>query len=335
MNFKMKKLSAALLAAVVCMSVLTVCVSAIVIDPKFSLGGGTKCKSLGEAFEKAAATDVILQDSNVPVYEADASVSVTKCITLKTGRDFNGRVNSIRSTVTDAPLFTVESGGVLTLRDADLGGCESSSNTAGGLIVVKNGGKLILDGTADEPVTIHGCVLTAEGAKGGAIYVEAGGKVVIHGVTFLDNAAAEGADIYAEDPADVIEGDEIETETETETTSPETVPETEPETTASETVPETAPETSAPETVPETDPQTAPAVTEPETAEPVTLEPATEAESDKPEQSGTAAGTTGDDRKPKSGCGSFVQGSAALILTAAAACAAAKVNAGKKTRASV
>lgn len=292
----MSGIGSVMLAVVVALSLLTVSVSAFTIDPKFSLSDGTKCKSLANALDNAAEDDVITQDSNVPVYETDSGVTVTKHITLKTGRDFNGNINSIHYTGTDVPLFTVEKGGVLTLRDADLSGCENAVLTEGGLILVKNGGTLILDGTEEEPVTISGCRLTAPNAKGGAIYVQEGGKVIILGVTFLNNAAAEGADIFAENPADVTEGMESESET-------------------------AAPEV----TESETEVQTAENATESETEVP-TAENATESEA-----TGRAAEPTTGKPDVKSGCGSVIGGASALIITVAAVTVSVRTNtAGKK-----
>lgn len=216
MNNRITRICAMLLCAGLLLSAAPFSAFAFGINPQFKVDG-VSVSTLADAFEKAADTgSVITQDGKTSDFLAiSTGVRVEKNVTLSLGKyDFNANVNRITyektkknpgepTVMPDEPLFTIADGGVLTVKYAAFYGYENTVNTAGGLFRVEKGGTLILDGTADEPVVISGCQLTAPDAKGGAIYCEQGGKVIVNGAAFEGNAAAEGADIYAERKADV------------------------------------------------------------------------------------------------------------------------------------
>ncbi len=177
---------------------------ALVINPNFHVDT-TPCQTLAEAFSKAEPEgSVITQDGNTTtLVNTNESIVVTKNITLKLGKDFSGTSNTINYTGTAKSLFTISKNAVLTVLCSKITGNTNSTVSKGGLFYVEKGGTLIINGTNTEPVIISNSKLKGSGALGGAIYVEQGGKVIINGVSFSDNSASSGADIYAEQKTDL------------------------------------------------------------------------------------------------------------------------------------
>lgn len=199
------KIYAILLCTVLLASAIPFSAFAFGIDPKFKVDGKS-ASTLADAFEKAGDTgSVIMQDGKTSdIQTVGSGIEITKNVTLSLGKDdFNTNANRISYTGKSEPLFTIKNGGVLTVKYSAIYGNGNDVNTYGGLIRVEKGGTLILSGTTAEPVVISDCKLTAQNAKGGAIYAEQGGKVIVNGVTFNNNFAAQGADIYAEQKTDV------------------------------------------------------------------------------------------------------------------------------------
>ncbi len=199
------KTTGILLAAVTLLILMPFSAFSFSIDPQFKVDGKS-ASTLADAFNKADETgSVIIQDGKTSDFlTVKSGIEVTKDVTLALGKDdFNPNVNRISYTGENAPLFTIKNGGVLTIKYSTIYGNSNAVNTYGGLIRVEKGGTLILDGTADEPVVISDCKLTAQNSKGGVIYAEQGGKIIVNGVTFTNNSADEGADIYAESKDDV------------------------------------------------------------------------------------------------------------------------------------
>lgn len=179
---------------------------AFTVDPKFSLqhnGSTSSYDSLAKAVNAAKDGDVITLAGEVASYTTSDGVTITKNITFKTGKDFNGKKKFIQYNGTSAPLFTVAKGATLTITDADISGNTNSSLKNGGLVRVKNGGKLVLDGKSGSTVNIKNFKLNANDSKGGAVYCENGGTVAVNGVTFSGNSASVGKDIFAESKNDV------------------------------------------------------------------------------------------------------------------------------------
>ena len=175
-----------------------------VINPTFQISGKSY-STLSAAFDAAKNGDTIVRAGDELAYEVSAGISVTKSVTLTTGEAMmSGKKYNVHYTGTAGPLFTVEDGGILTLKDAVIYGNTNVTVAAGGFVHVKSGGTLILDGTAQLPVAISGFCLNGSNTKGGAIYVEQGGRVIVRGVTFESNSAKTGKDIYAQSRADVI-----------------------------------------------------------------------------------------------------------------------------------
>ncbi len=205
MNKKIGKVLAVALCVVLLIGALSVNTFAFAINPQFDVDGHP-ASTLADAIDMADDIgSVITQDGNTSDFlEIRYGVEITKNITLVLGKDgFSARINRISYTGENAPLFTIKNGGVLTVKYSTFYGNSNAVNTYGGLFRVEKGGALILDGTADEPVVISGCKLTANNSKGGAVYCEQGGNVIVNGVTFANNSAQNGADIYAEQKTDV------------------------------------------------------------------------------------------------------------------------------------
>ena len=212
-----KRAIAAVLAAVLFITAMsnTVCASPILgfaVDPKIQIhhfaGGTVSFSSLSAAIDASVDGDTVTLAGEVANYTTSSGVTVTKNITFEVGKDFGGSKKYLRYSGTSAPLFTVENGGVLTVTDSVIYGCDSSL-PCGGFARVKKGGTLVLDGKTGDEVTIRDFRLGEQDSKGGAIYVEQGGKVIVNGVTFENNSSAEGADIYAEQKTDVTVKDGV------------------------------------------------------------------------------------------------------------------------------
>ena len=201
----MKKILSIIIAVAI-LALGTIPSFAFTVDPKFSVqhnGSTSNYDSLTKAVNAAKNGDVVVIASEVMNLTTSESVTITKNITVKTGNYFNGYKKYIQYNGTSAPLFTVANGATLTLANADIFGNTNSSLNAGGLVRVKNGGKLIIDGKAGAEVIIKNFKLNAKDSKGGAVYCEQGGTVIVNGVTFSDNSASLGRDIFAESENDV------------------------------------------------------------------------------------------------------------------------------------
>lgn len=179
----------------------------IAVDPKIQIlhtdGSKTSYSSLSSAINAAVDGDTVMIAGEIQSYTVSGGVTVTKNISFKTGSDFYGNKKHLSYTGTTAPLFTVADGGALTVIDSEIYGNDGFTIPSGGFALVKNGGKLILGGKTDEPVTIKDFGLKAQDSAGGAIYVEQGGQVVVNTASFTNNSAANGSDIYAELKNDV------------------------------------------------------------------------------------------------------------------------------------
>lgn len=196
----LKKIAACIIAAGMLIT-SAVPTFAFTLDPTYWVTTGENkenAASLEKAFENAKSGDVIEQDKNLAEYEQTAPITVKTDVTLKTGKGFNDTENTIYYKGTGEPLFIIENSGKLTLSDCTVCGNVNAENKKGGLILVKSGGTLVIDGA-----TLKGACLKADGSLGGVIYAEKGGKVVINSATFKNNYSANGLDIYAEDKADV------------------------------------------------------------------------------------------------------------------------------------
>lgn len=196
----------ALLSAVLLAGALSLSGLAFSVDPNFQLLHGnttTSYSTLSDAVNAAANGDVITLAGEVSSYIATSGVTITKELTFKTGKDFGDNRKYLQYNGTSAPLFTVENGGVLTIIDSDIYGNENSTLLRGGFVYVKSGGKLILDGKSGAAVTVRNFRLKAKDSMGGVVYVQQGGTVEVNGVTFTNNFAADGCDIFAERKTDV------------------------------------------------------------------------------------------------------------------------------------
>ena len=207
MKRKTVKLFTVLLCAVLLIGAIPMNAFAFSVDPKVQVqhaeGGTSSYSSLTSAVNAAVDGDTVTLAGEVSSLSVSGGMTVNKNITFKTGKDFNGNKKYIEYTGTNAPLFTVENGGVLTVTDAQIFGKTNASLLSGGCFYVKKGGTLVLDGKAGAEVLLKNFKLTAQNTKGGAVYCEQGGKVIVNGVSFADNFAANGADIYAEQKTDV------------------------------------------------------------------------------------------------------------------------------------
>lgn len=203
----MKKNLSILICAAMLISCIAVPAFAFTVDPKIQLqhknGGTNSYSSLSAAVSAAVDGDILTLAGEVSSYSESSGVTISKKITFKTGRDFNGNRKHLQYTGTSESLFTVADGGELTITDSDIYGNSNTSLLYGGLVRVQNGGTLILDGKTGAEVTIQNFRLTVRTSKGGVVYCEQGGKVIVHGVTFTNNFAGKGADIYAEQDTDV------------------------------------------------------------------------------------------------------------------------------------
>lgn len=203
----MKKLLSLIICAVLFVSALPLSASALAIDPKIQIqhaNGGTKSYStLSSAVNSAVDGDTVMLAGEVANLTVTDGVTITKNITFKTGKDFGGGKKYLQYNGTSKSLFTVESGATLTIVDSDIRGNQNSSVSSGGFVTVKKGGTLILDGIIGSEVVIKGFMLNLQDACGGAVYAEQGATVIVNGVTFEDNFAANGNDIYAEQKTDV------------------------------------------------------------------------------------------------------------------------------------
>lgn len=180
----------------------------------------------------------------------------------------------------DGSLFSLGKGSCLTLDNIILDG-NGKSGTQGGLVYVGDGASL----TVESRVTMKNAALGPD-SRGGAVYVAENGQFDAAGVTFENNTASVGSDIYPESRED-------------ESAVPETQPGiTEPEA--------TEPDVTAPEA-------TEPVVTETKAVEPHTAEPG---ESNPDTQTNPS--------QKKTGCGSSLCGAAACVLTAVCAAAVIK-----------
>lgn len=254
--------------------------------------------TLEEAVRSAQSGDVIEVFDNVTVSEpitipADMELTIVSGTKRENTAIFGADAfeptdkNAVTRTISksfDGTLFTLGANSRVTLENIVLDG-NGRGGVEGGLVRVGSGAAL----TAASAVIMKNTAL-GEGSRGGAVYVENGGHAALEGAAFANNRAADGDNVFAEEQADVT-GYNAENPA---TAAPETAV--------------TEPQATEPVT-------TEPTVTEPVTNEPAATEPATMWEgwvtSDE-----TAAPDTG--KADKSGCGSVLGASAALIVTAAA-----------------
>lgn len=215
MNKSIRKIIAVLAALLLvgAMSTNAFALFGFAVDPKMQLrhadGRVTSCTSFSSAVNDAVDGDTLMIAGDLTNLTVTGGVTITKKITFTTGRGFGGNKKYMTYTGTSAPLFTVESGAVLTITDADIIGNSNASLPCGGFVYVKKGGTLVLDGKTGSEVLIKNFKLTAQGSSGGAVYAEQGGRVIVNGVTFEGNFAGKGADIYAEQKTDVTVADGV------------------------------------------------------------------------------------------------------------------------------
>lgn len=194
----MKKLLSAIICAAILLTVCTVQTFAFGIDPKFQVDGNS-VSSLSNAFAKVTDAGSVIKQTggDQSVYLAEENIEVTTDVTLITGKNFSNTIRRIEYSGNDKPLFTVKSGGKLTLQYSEIRLIDTDVVGNGKLIVVEQGGKLVLDGTDTEPVTF----LDSSDSTG-LIWVKSGGKLVFYGATF--NGNENNCNIKVEDGGAVI-----------------------------------------------------------------------------------------------------------------------------------
>ncbi len=203
----MKKIMSVVSVSLVICIILSVTAFSLKVDPVYRIADepnqttGNTAKTLSEALSDAQDGQIIMLLGNRSSQSESTAVTVTKDITLMNentgGFDKYRPVNYTGS----GSFITVENGGKLTLDyDFTLLGKTDNATKKGGLIYVKKGGTLVINGTA----TLKNSVLSASGSLGGAIYAEDGAKVIVNGGTFTGNSAGKGNDIYAECKDDVV-----------------------------------------------------------------------------------------------------------------------------------
>lgn len=179
----MKQWLSAIVCIVMLLSVCAVQAFAFDVDPYFQVDG-ENVSSLSRAFAKVSDAGSVIRQvgGNQSVYLAEENIEITTDVTLITGKVSDTTFRRIEYSGNYLPLFTVKSGGKLTLQCSEIRLIDTDVAGNGKLIVVEQGGTLVLDGTDDDPVTF-----LDSSDSSGLILVQNGGLILLYGATFQGN----------------------------------------------------------------------------------------------------------------------------------------------------
>ena len=161
-------------------------------------------EKLKDAVEKAAAGDVIIIDGEIKATATSKNsgeIKITKKLTIEGKAGASSDILNANSTGSNAPntkhrIFSVESGGNLTIKNIKLKNGMANNGASGGIIYINNG-----------TVYLHDCTLEAGSAYngGGIALSNAGGTCTLENTTITGctaNTAAHGGAVAVLGPSE-------------------------------------------------------------------------------------------------------------------------------------